>query len=107
MGARAAVGLILILIGGLLLMQAFGVTLPSRWWALLLLVPAAIALVVAWITYRREQRLSLASAAPFAGAVALVLLTLVILADIAITWSVIGPVALILVGAGLLGRGFH
>jgi surface polysaccharide O-acyltransferase-like enzyme len=107
MSGRIWTGLILIVIGGLLLLQAFGVTLPSRWWALLFLIPAAVALFEAWRVYRREQRVTVGSAAPFAAAVALTLLTLAILTDIAINWNVIGPIALILVGAGMLTRRFR
>jgi hypothetical protein len=67
-------------------------------------VPAVVALFLAWRSYRDDQKVTLASAAPFAGAIALALLTLAILADIAVNWNVIGPVALILVGTGLLTR---
>jgi surface polysaccharide O-acyltransferase-like enzyme len=104
MSGRVWTALILIAIGVLLLLQQFGVTLPSRWWALLLLIPAAAALFAAWRAYSREGTVTFASAAPFAGAVALALLTLAILADIAVNWAVIGPIALILVGAGMLTR---
>ena len=51
-----------------------------------------------------EGRVTLASAAPFAGAVVLAVLTLAILLDVSVNWAVIGPIALILVGIGLLTR---
>jgi surface polysaccharide O-acyltransferase-like enzyme len=104
MNGRVWTALILIVLGVLLLLEAFGVMLPSRWWALLLLVPAVIAVFAAWRIYRRDGTVALASAAPFAGAVVLALLTLAILLDIAINWNVIGPIALILVGADMLRR---
>jgi hypothetical protein len=104
MAGRIWTALILIALGIVLLLQAFGVTLPSRWWSLLLLIPAALASFAAWRTYRHAGGVTIASAAPFTGAVVLVLLTLAILANITINWNVIGPVALILVGGGLLSR---
>jgi surface polysaccharide O-acyltransferase-like enzyme len=106
MAGRVWTALILIVIGVLLLLQAFGMTLPNRWWALLFLVPGAVALFAGWSVYQREGRVTIGSAAPFAGAVALVLLTLAILADIAVNWNVIGPLALIAVGTGMLTRRF-
>jgi hypothetical protein len=104
MGGRFWTGLILVALGVVLLLEAFGVTLPSRWWALLLLVPAALAAFAGWRAYRRAGQLTLASGGSFAGAIVLVLLTLAILADITINWNVIGPIALIVVGAGMLAR---
>jgi hypothetical protein len=107
MSARVWTALILIVIGVLLLLQVFGVTLPNRWWALLFLVPAAAALFAGWRIYTREGTVTWGSAAPFAGAIALVVITLAVLADIAVNWNVIGPLALIAVGAGMLNRRFR
>jgi hypothetical protein len=104
MGARIWTALILIALGIVLLLQAFGVTLPSRWWSLLLLVPAGLAFFSSWRTYGRASAVTFGSAAPFAGGVVLILLMLAILASIAINWNVIGPIALILVGGGMLNR---
>lgn len=104
MHGRIWAALILIGIGAILLLQQFGVTVPNAWWALLLLVPAVAALFAAWRSYDREGRVTMASAGPFAGAVALVMVTLAFVAGISINWNLIGPIVLVLLGVGLLLR---
>jgi hypothetical protein len=104
MHGRIWVALILIGIGAILVLQQIGVTVPSAWWALLLLIPAAAGLFAAWRSYGREGRVTTASAGPFAGAVALVIVMLAFLAGIAINWNLIGPIALVLLGIGMLMR---
>ena len=99
--------LVLIGIGVILLMENLGLPVPDNWWALLLLVPAAAAFLSAWRTYNREERVTTASAGPFAGGIVLVALAVIFLLNFQINWDLIGPVALILIGLGILARYFR
>ena len=96
--------LILIGIGVVLLLQNFGFAVPHNWWALFLLVPALAAFAGAWATYQREGRLTTAAIGPLVGGVVLVALTIIFLLELTINWDLIGPVALILIGLGILAR---
>jgi drug/metabolite transporter (DMT)-like permease len=99
--------LILIGIGVVLLLQNFGFTVPHNWWALFLLIPAVVAFANAFATYNREGRLTTAAIGPFVGGVVLVALTIVFLLELTINWDLIGPIALILIGLGILARHYQ
>jgi hypothetical protein len=96
--------LILIGIGVVLLLQNLGLAVPHNWWALFLLIPAVAAFMSALRTYNREGRITRASLAPFAGGVVLVVLAVIFLLELKINWDLIGPIALILIGLGILAR---
>ncbi len=104
---RVWVALILIGIGGVLTLRNLGFTLPHNWWSLILLIPAVAAGWAAWRAYNREGRVTAASAGPFAGAVALLLLIVAFLLDASVNWDLIGPIVLILLGLGMLARRFQ
>jgi len=95
--------LILIGIGVVLLLQNLGLAVPHNWWALFLLIPAGAGFYGALRIYRREGRLTAASIGPFTGGVALVVLAVIFLLDLQI-WNWVGPIALILIGLGILAR---
>ncbi len=99
--------LILIGIGVVLLLQNLGFAIPHNWWAVFLLVPAAVAFASAFATYNREGRLTAAATGSFIGGVILVALTIIFLLQLKINWDLIGPVALILIGLGLLARHYQ
>ena len=101
------VALILIAIGVILLLENLGFVAPPNWWAVLLLIPAAGGFASAWRTYNREGRPTVASAGPFIGGVALVVLAIIFLLDLKMNWDLIGPIALILLGLGLLARTYR
>jgi drug/metabolite transporter (DMT)-like permease len=95
--------LILIGIGVVLLLQNLGLAIPHNWWAFVLLVPAAVAFYSAFRIYGRERRVTAAGIGPFLGGIVLVVLAVIFLLDLQI-WDWAGPIALILIGLGLLAR---
>ncbi len=95
--------LILIGIGVILLLQDLGLAIPHNWWALFLLIPAAAAFYSGMRIYNRERRLTAASIGPLIGGIALVVLAVIFLLDLQI-WDWAGPIALILIGLGILAR---
>ena len=96
--------LILIGIGVVLLLQNLGFAVPHNWWAVFLLVPAVVAFASAFTSYNREGRLTAGAAGSFIGGVVLVALTIIFLLELSINWDLIGPIALILIGLGILAR---
>ncbi|MDR3474881.1 MAG: hypothetical protein P4M09_24790 [Devosia sp.] len=96
-------GLILIILGGALLLQNVGYQLPERWWALLLLVPAVASLVAALRNYR-ERGGAPDTIAELVGGAIFTLLALALF--FGLDWGVFWPVVLILIGAGVLVRGY-
>lgn len=100
------IGVILIVLGGLFLMQNTGTfRIPiSNWWALFILIPAFAAFERAWQMYRDagNQMTSQMSGSLLTGIV-LTLLTLGFLLNIG--WTYFGPILIILVGLGILFSG--
>jgi len=102
-GGAWITGAVLILIGGLLLLQNFGMPILFNWWALFILIPAAACLTTAWRNFSRVgERWSAAVSAPAIVGLALLALTAALLFDLTVAWGVLGPVFLILLGAGAL-----
>jgi hypothetical protein len=93
-------GGILILLGGILLLQNFGVVYSFNWWALLILIPAAGAFGAAWTTYRQTGRFGAAARGSFIGGVVLVMVAVTFLLNL--HWALVGPALLILTGFGIL-----
>jgi hypothetical protein len=95
--------LLLIVVGFGLLAQNFGVVLPQRWWALLLLVPALASLVAAIRAYRNKGPAPETWAAVISG----IIFTLLALAlFFGLDWGIFWPLLLVLLGAGILARGY-
>jgi hypothetical protein len=97
------IGVILIVLGGLFLMQNMG-TFPfpvNNWWALFILIPAIGAFERAMHYYREanNQITSQVSGSALVGVV-LTLVTLGFLFNIG--WTYFGPVLIILAGLGIL-----
>ena len=102
-GSGWIIGVILIVLGGLFLMQNTG-TFPfpvNNWWALFILIPAIGAFERAMHYYREanNQITSQVSGSLIVGMV-LTLITLGFLFDIG--WTYFGPVLIILAGLGIL-----
>lgn len=98
-------GAILILLGVLFLLRNMGYELPSHWWALFLLIPAAASFYAAWATYQREGVATAPVRGGIIGGAILVLLTLAFLIDF--EWGRYWPVVLILLGVAAIGTGMH
>ena len=108
---RAAAGslaaaLVLILLGGLFLLQNFG-ALPGlgNWWALFILIPALRAAGMAWALYRDAgHRLTAGARRALLSAAFFVFLTAMFLFNL--SWGRFWPVFLILAGLeALASRG--
>lgn len=95
--------IVLVVIGVVLLLENFGYSLPERWWALLLLLPAIGSLVAAIRSYRSKGSTPDVLAA-LAGAVIFTVLSLALF--LGVDWGIFWPVILILLGAGALLRAY-
>lgn len=98
---------ILIGVGVVFLLQNMGYAIPGNWWALFLLIPAGFALAGAWKSFERNgRRFGPGIAGSLITALVLIALTLVFLFDLDVNWDVIWPIALIVVGLGVLARAY-
>jgi hypothetical protein len=97
-------GVVLVVLGLVLLGQNMGLQVPQRWWALLLLIPAIGSLVAAIRAYRGGED----GRDALFGLIAAVIFTVLALAlFFGVEWGILWPVALILVGAGLIFRSWR
>lgn len=101
-GGAWVAGLLLIVLGGAFLLQNAGVfTIPlTNWWALFIMIPAVGAFDTAGRMYRNagNHLTAPARSSLFIGLI-LTLVTLSFLFNL--SWTVFGPVLLILTGVGL------
>ncbi len=97
-------GLILLVIGGVLLARNLGMQLPENWWAAFLLIPAGGALVAAIRAYRVDERFSNRVVGSLAGG--LIFLVLACSLYFGVAWGIFWPLILMLIGAGLMARGY-
>jgi hypothetical protein len=95
-------GAILIGVGLILMLQNLGYTLINltNWWALFILLPAIGAFGAAWRSYQVDGRLSMGARSSLVGGLILVLIAAIFL--FGLDWGLLGPVVIILAGAGLL-----
>ena len=93
-------GLILLVIGGLLLAEELGVTLPGTVWGLLLLVPAVGAAFGFYQAYQREET----SAAVTQGCVALIFAALCIGIVMGLDLGLVWPLLLMALAISMLVR---
>src|SRR6476660_6157139 len=91
-------GVILILIGVIFLLQNTGINIPLKnWWALFILIPAVGALGNALRIYQNaDNQLTAAARGSLFGGLVLLLITAIFLLNL--SWTIFGPVILILVG---------
>ena len=96
------VGLILIILGGMFLMNSMGTINISltNWWAVFILLPAFGSLSAAWRTYQEEGRLN--GPARAALLVGLVLTFIAFTFLFGISWTYVGPILLTGVGIAIL-----
>ena len=93
-------GAILILLGGIFLLQNFGVVYAFNWWALFILIPAVGAFGAAWTAYRQTGRLGIAARGSLIGGIVLSMVAVAFLFNL--NWALVGPALLILAGFGIL-----
>jgi hypothetical protein len=96
-------GLILVVVGLVLLLQNAGYDVPilRNWWALFILFPVVNGVRRAqWALQRNGNRVTGAVAGPLVSAAALTLVMMALL--LGLNWSVVLPIALILIGLGAL-----
>jgi hypothetical protein len=99
-GAGWIGGVILLVLGGVLLLQNFGITTAFNWWALFILLPAVGAFGAAWTAYRQTGRLGAAARGSLIGGIILSMVAVAFLFNL--NWALVGPALLILAGFGIL-----
>jgi len=102
-GSTWVVGLILIILGGVFLMQNTGMyKIPfANWWALFILIPAFGSLDRAYRAYKNadNQLTGFARNSMFVG---LILTMVAGMFLFNLNWTIFGPILIILVGIGIL-----
>ena len=94
-------GAVLVAVGALLMLQNFGITTFTNWWALFILIPAAGAFGNAWNTYRaNDGHLTAGARGSLIGGVIMTLVAAAFLFNL--NWSLIWPLFLILAGVAAL-----
>ncbi len=97
-------GLILLVIGAVFLARQFGYELPPNWWAALLLIPAAGALVSAIRFWREDSRMTARVTGSLAGGVLFLILACAFF--FGANWGFVWPAVLMLFGAVLMARSY-
>jgi hypothetical protein len=95
-------GIVLIMIGGILLLQNMNFAIPylKNWWALFILIPAAGSLANAYSAYRYAGRLDARARGALIGGFFLTALAFALI--FGISSALIWPAILILVGLSML-----
>jgi hypothetical protein len=99
-GAAWVGGAVLIAVGVFLLFESLTSISLERWWALIILIPAAGAFANGWSAYRSSQGLTARARASLIVGMLLTMVTAGLLLEL--DWTVLGPVLVILAGLGLL-----
>ncbi|HEX2980839.1 MAG TPA: hypothetical protein VHO48_11290 [Anaerolineaceae bacterium] len=98
-------GVVLILLGGIFLLQNLGLVRLDNWWALFILIPAFGSFATAWGIYQHNGwRLNKAVRGPLIGGLILSMVSAAFLFDL--NWGMIWPLFLILIGIGALITAF-
>jgi hypothetical protein len=93
-------GSLLILLGFFILLQNLTSFYLENWWALFIMIPAVGAFGNAWRVYQSDGRLSAPARFSLLGGLVLTMLAAMFLLNL--SWVVLGPILLILVGFGVL-----
>jgi hypothetical protein len=94
-------GTILIALGLIILLQNLDLFAFDNWWALFILIPAIGAFGAAWRNYvAAGRRLTGPARGSLLGGLVMTLVAAVFL--FGLNWGILGPVLVILVGAGIL-----
>lgn len=98
-------GVIILIVGVIFLARNFGFYLPDNWWAVFVLIPAAAALVTAARFYRADGTMSGRAWGSAVGGVLMLAVALALF--LGVNWGAFWPVLLIIVGAGIIFRGWR
>lgn len=93
-------GIVLILIGLIFLANNIAGLGLYNWWAVFILIPAVSSFVTAWERYRQAGSLDRHARNALFGGVLLTLVAAILLFNL--SWSIFGPLLLILLGGLLL-----
>lgn len=97
-------GLILILVGGIFLLQQFTSFQLRNWWAIFILLPAFGSLSTAWWAFQREGRINETVRGSLGGAV--IILTVALIFLFGLDWSKWWPLMVLIPGAVVMFNGF-
>jgi phosphatidylserine synthase len=98
-------GVIILLVGLIFLARNFGLDMPDNWWAIFILIPAAATLVSAVRFYRVDGTMSARAWGSAVGGVLMLAIALALF--FGANWGVFWPVILIIVGVGIVFRGWR
>lgn len=101
---RAGFGIILILLGGLFLLQQVTNFRFENWWALFILIPAFGSLSTALVIYQKTGRFNEGVRSSLGGALIILTVAFIFLLDL--SWRIWWPMMLIIPGLNLLSQGF-
>ncbi len=97
------VGAVLIVVGIVLLLQNFGFTALTNWWALFILIPGVGSFGTAWAIYRNQGgQFTTAMLGPILIGLILIGVSFAFLFEVTVNWNLLFPIILILVGIGAL-----
>lgn len=98
-------GMILLAVGVIFLAGNFGFHLPERWWAILILIPAAATLVTAVRFYHAAGTMT--GRAWGAALVGVLMLAISLALFFGANWGMFWPVILIIIGLGAVARNWR
>jgi hypothetical protein len=94
------VGVVLIVLGGIFLLQNQGLFSLQNWWALFILIPALGSLSDAWRHYQEAGGFTSKVRNSLFWGLVLIMVCAIFLLDL--SWTYFGPAILILIGLGIL-----
>lgn len=97
-------GLVLIILGGIFLLQQFTSFQFRNWWAIFILLPAFGSLSTAWWAFQRDGRINETVRGSLGGA--LIVLTIALIFLFGLDWSKWWPLMVLIPGVVVLFNGF-
>jgi cation transport ATPase len=100
-GSAWIVGVILIIVGLIWMFPGLRVYSFTNWWALFILIPAVAAFSNCWRSYKAVgNHMDAQARGSLFGGILLTMVAAIFLLNL--NWTILGPVLIILLGAGLL-----
>jgi hypothetical protein len=97
-------GLVIIIVGVVFLLRNYGVEIQG-WWALFILIPAFANFARAWRSYREHGHLTAAARHSIIIGIIISLVASTFL--FGVSWGLIWPIFIILIGIGIIWRGMR